>query len=128
MDNIEMRIQAALIRGESPKQIARQLRREGVPEHEIAQALGQSGSLVASQARSRTRRTLVRLTGAAVLLPSLAFNLYYMLYWNAGWMVSGVIWAVSFYGLLLMLFGDFGGGFLKNADGIRRSGGHASGR
>ncbi len=45
---------------------------------------------------------------------------YYLCFWQGGWVVSGVFWAIMLYGLMVMLLGDFGAGL-----GPVFGGGHA---
>ncbi|MHC4200452.1 MAG: hypothetical protein ACYSU0_10710 [Planctomycetota bacterium] len=120
MDSLGIRVKAALIRGESPGRVARELESEGVPRQEIDRLLGENSDIVASQARRKRKRTLARLGGAAVFLPALAFNIYYLCFWQAGWVISGASWAIMLYGLMVILSGDFGAGL-----GPVFGGGHA---
>lgn len=115
----ETQVSAALIRGETPKKIARRLAKQGVPPAEIERLLEANGTLLQGRKVHHRGRGLSRIAGLVICLAAMALNVYFMFFLNTGWAVYGLSWAVGLYGLLVILFGDFGGGLLRaiGADG-----------
>ena len=106
MDELDMRVKAALIQGKSAGQIIRQLRREGVDEAEIASLLARNEELrLSAEAGGRNRRT-ARIAGVLIFVASLALNLHLLFFTEIGWIV-GFFWALTFYGLVVIIVGDF---------------------
>ena len=105
---LDLRVKAALIRGESPKRITRGLQREGIPQDVVIALFTDNDALVQSRNAHDRKRNFARIIGAAIFVPSLALNIYYLFFWDAGWLVSGLFWAITLYGLLVMFVGEFG--------------------
>ncbi|GMV83802.1 MAG: hypothetical protein AMXMBFR7_49860 [Planctomycetota bacterium] len=109
----EIEVSAALIRGESPEKIAQRLARQGVPQDEIERLFAQNADLLSARKNRSQARKTARVVGAILFALSLAWNLYYIFYWPSGRIVFGLFWAITFYGLMVMILGDFCGGLFS---------------
>jgi len=107
MNELEIRVKAALIRGEMPEQILNRLRSEGIHKAEIERILNENPDLILSMVENQQRKMKLRGFGAALCAFFLIVSLYYVCVYGV---FSKVFWALTIYGLVVAVTGDLAGG------------------